>query len=94
MSLDGLARYARVSPRTFIRMWPQDSGSSPYQWLVTARLNQARELIEATDLSIERVAARGGPGSGIGIRARFGDALGIAPTEYRRGFQQSAVSYG
>ncbi|WP_371596838.1 GlxA family transcriptional regulator [Streptomyces sp. NBC_00564] len=94
LSLDDLARHAQVSTRTLIRMWRQETGSSPHQWLVTARLNNARELLEATDLSVGRIAARSGLGSGSSMRARFGDALGITPTEYRRGFRQSKVSYG
>ncbi|WP_315987692.1 GlxA family transcriptional regulator [Streptomyces sp. uw30] len=94
LSLDDLARHTQVSTRTLLRMWRQETGSSPYQWLVTARLNHARELLEATDLSIERIAAQSGVGSSTSLRARFRDALGVTPTAYRRGFQQPVISYG
>ncbi|MCX5554587.1 hypothetical protein OG219_01010 [Streptomyces sp. NBC_00038] len=50
-------------------MWRQETGSSPHQWLVTARPNNARELLAATDLSVERIAARSGLGSGSSMRA-------------------------
>lgn len=70
-------------------MWRQETGITPHQWLLTARINHARELLEATDLGIEQIAAQSGFGTSTNLRARFRDALGTTPSAYRRAFQPS-----
>ncbi|TXS48916.1 helix-turn-helix domain-containing protein [Streptomyces sp. uw30] len=89
LTLDVLARRARVSARTLVRMWRQEAGITPHQWLLTARINHARELLESTDLGIEQIAAQSGLGTSTNLRARFRDALDTTPSAYRRAFQPS-----
>ncbi|WP_043666153.1 GlxA family transcriptional regulator [Streptomyces xylophagus] len=89
LTLDVLAHHARVSTRTLVRMWRQETGVTPHQWLLTARVNHARELLEITGLGVEQIAAQSGLGSGTNFRARFRDALGTTPTAYRRTFQRT-----
>ncbi|MFF0042779.1 helix-turn-helix domain-containing protein [Streptomyces mirabilis] len=84
-------RPCRCLPRILTRLWRQETGVSPYQWLLTARINRARELLETTDLQVEQIAIRCGLGSGANMRARFRDALGITPTAYRRTFHHQAA---
>ncbi|MGA5566328.1 GlxA family transcriptional regulator [Streptomyces platensis] len=91
LTLDVLARHARVSTRTLVRMWRQETGSTPHQWLLGARVHHARELLEVTDLGIEQIAARSGLGTGTNLRARFRNALGTTPSAYRRTFQQTST---
>ncbi|MFI1500856.1 GlxA family transcriptional regulator [Streptomyces platensis] len=91
LTLDALARHARVSTRTLVRMWRQETGSTPHQWLLSARVNHARELLEVTDLGIEQIADRSGLGTGTNLRARFRNALGTTPSAYRRAFQQTST---
>lgn len=90
LTIPELAGHAGVSPRTLTRLWRQETGVSPHQWLLTARINRARELLETTDLQVEQIATRCGLGSGANMRARFRDAVGIPPTTYRRAFQHGA----
>ncbi|WP_225828625.1 GlxA family transcriptional regulator [Streptomyces naphthomycinicus] len=92
LTLQVLAGHARVSTRTLVRMWRQETGVTPHQWLLTARVNHARELLEVTDLGIELIAARSGLGTSTNLRARFRDSLGTTPTAYRRAFQQGAAA--
>ncbi|MGF1425752.1 GlxA family transcriptional regulator [Kitasatospora sp. LaBMicrA B282] len=87
LTIPQLAQHAGVSPRTLTRLWRQETGVSPHQWLLTARLDRAKELLEATDLQVEQIATRCGLGSGTNLRARFRDAVGTTPTAYRRTFQ-------
>jgi transcriptional regulator GlxA family with amidase domain len=51
------------------------------------RLDRARELLEATALPIEHVAAQAGFPSSAALRARFADDLDTTPTAYRRAFR-------
>lgn len=91
LTIPELAGHAGVSPRTLTRLWRQETGVSPHQWLLTARLDRARELLETTDLQVEQIATRCGLGSGANMRARFRDTVGVTPTAYRRAFQHQAV---
>jgi AraC family transcriptional regulator, transcriptional activator FtrA len=82
-----LARQACMSPRTFVRRFQAETGTTPGRWLSEQRTRAAQELLEATELSIEHVAARSGFGSPATLRAHFARGLGVTPTSYRRSFK-------
>jgi transcriptional regulator GlxA family with amidase domain len=86
LTLDRLADHARMSVRTFTRHFRDETGQSPAQWLLQRRTERARELLEATDLSVARVARESGFGTAAALRQRFNAALGVAPLSYRRTF--------
>lgn len=91
LSLAQLAAQAGVSTRTLTRLWRAETGVSPHQWLLTARINHARELLEQTDQTVEQVANRCGLGSATNLRARFREAVGTTPTAYRKAFSQNGT---
>jgi transcriptional regulator GlxA family with amidase domain len=86
LTLETLARHARVSARTFSRRFVEDTGYTPMQWVLRARVDLARELLEVTDLGVEQVAARVGLGTAANLRLHFQRILGTSPTEYRNTF--------
>lgn len=92
LTLDSLAAHAGVSTRTLTRLWRAETGVSPHRWLLTARINHARELLEQTDQSVEQVAGRCGLGSSTNLRAHFRDTVGTTPTAYRRLFSAKSVA--
>ena len=61
LTLEALARQARVSPRTFSRRFVEDTGYTPMQWVMRARIDLARELLER---SRARASSRSPPTSG------------------------------
>ena len=77
---------ACVSERTLTRRWFEETGMPPLQWLLRARVQLARELIEAGELSIETVAERCGLGTAANLRLHFRRLVGTSPTSYRRAF--------
>jgi transcriptional regulator GlxA family with amidase domain len=81
-----LARHAAVSPRTFSRRFVEDTGSTPMQWVMRARVDLARERLERSERSIEQIAADVGLGTGANLRRHFQQILGTTPGEYRRTF--------
>jgi transcriptional regulator GlxA family with amidase domain len=87
LTLEVLARTATVSPRTFSRRFVEDTGYTPMQWVLRARIDLARELLEETELGVDQVAERAGLGSDANLRTHFRRILGTSPTEYRRTFQ-------
>jgi transcriptional regulator GlxA family with amidase domain len=90
LTLAGLARNANVSPRTFSRRFVEDTGYTPMQWVLRARVDLARELLERTDLGVEQIADRVGLGTGANLRLHFQRILGTSPSEYRHTFVQPA----
>lgn len=88
ITVDDLARHARVSSRTFARHFVEDTGYTPMQWILRARIDVARSMLELTDLGVEQIAAQVGLGTGANLRMHFQRILGTSPTEYRRTFSK------
>lgn len=86
LTLDLLARQAGVSARTFSRRFVEETGYTPMQWVMRARLDLARELLERSERSVEQIAAEVGLGTGANLRLHFQRILGTTPSEYRRTF--------
>lgn len=87
LGLAELAEHANLSQRTLLRRFADELGTSPKQWLLRARLDRAREMLETTDAPVETIAHRAGFPSADALRARFVAALGTSPTAYRRSFR-------
>jgi transcriptional regulator GlxA family with amidase domain len=90
LSVAELARHAGVSQRSFMRRFAEETGTTPLQWLVNARVGLARELLETTDLSIDQVARDCGLGTAANLRLHFRRTLNTTPTAYRRTFTRGA----
>lgn len=86
LTLDLLARQAAVSPRTFSRRFVEETGYTPMQWVMRARIDRARELLERSERGVEQIATDVGLGTGANLRSHFQRILGTTPSEYRRTF--------
>ena len=89
-SVSELARLAAMSERSFLRRFKQATGSSPADWLIQARVERARELLETTDAPLQRIAGDAGFGSAITLRHHFRRKLGIGPRDYRERFARGS----
>ena len=87
LTVDDMARHAGWAPRTFARRFLAETGSTPLRWLAAQRLDEARRLLETTDLSIEQIAELSGLGTGGNLRLHLARRLGVTPTAYRRTYQ-------
>jgi transcriptional regulator GlxA family with amidase domain len=83
LSLDELADRAAMSPRTLSRRFREETGSTPLQWLIGARVRRAQALLETSALSVEQVAAEVGFESASTLREHFRRWVGVSPKEYR-----------
>ncbi|MGC0327639.1 transcriptional regulator GlxA family with amidase domain [Streptomyces sp. SAI-170] len=86
LTVQRLAAHAHLAPRTLARRFVAETGTTPLQWLLAARLDRARELLESTDLAVEQVAERCGLGSPSNLRLHFRRTLGTSPSAYRAAF--------
>lgn len=89
-SVDSLAKFVGMSPRTFLRRFAATTGKTPAQWLLKARLSRSQDLLENSQLSLERIAEEVGFGSVATMRHHFRNQLSTTPAAYRRGFAQPA----
>ena len=89
LGVDDLASLAFMSSRHFSRRFREVTGTTPMKWLNHQRLTRVRELLEDTDLSIERIALQTGFGSPVTLRQRFAHHLRTSPSAYRRAFRST-----
>jgi AraC family transcriptional activator FtrA len=94
LSVDQLARAAALSPRTFVRRFKGEVGSTPHAWLTRQRVLAAQRRLESAKESIEEVAEAVGFGTAQTLRLHFRRALRTSPTAYRRRFTTRAVARG
>lgn len=87
LTLDQLAGHASASVRTFTRRFRAETGLSPQRWLTQQRVQRARQLLESTDLPVDRVAEQAGFGTATSLRQHLHAAIGVAPLAYRRTFR-------
>jgi AraC family transcriptional regulator, transcriptional activator FtrA len=87
LTVETLAAQAKMSTRTFVRRFHEATGTTPRQWLLSQRVNRARELLESTTLPIDQVSDHSGLGSAANLRQHFSVLVGTTPTEYRRAFK-------
>lgn len=87
VTVEELAIRAHMSPRTFARRFQQETGTTPYRWVLRQRVLLAQQLLESTDETIDAIAGRAGFGTAAALRHQFLRTLGTTPNAYRRTFQ-------
>ncbi|MGW1028481.1 helix-turn-helix domain-containing protein [Streptomyces sp. NPDC002577] len=87
LTVEDLARQARMSSRNLGRHFRAVTGTTPLQWLLTQRIRHAQELLETTDDSIDTIAAATGMGTATTLRRHFNRTVGVPPDTYRRTFR-------
>jgi transcriptional regulator GlxA family with amidase domain len=89
LSLDVLADTACMSRRTFTRRFREATGTTVLKWLAGERLARAQQLLETTDMPIERIATAVGFGTSLSLRQHFAAQFGTSPSSYRRAFSDA-----
>jgi len=82
-----LAARANMSERSFARIFAHETGETPARYVERMRLDAARRLLSASDLSITAVAARVGFGSEERMRRAFNRAMNVSPGAFRARFR-------
>ncbi|ORM57539.1 AraC family transcriptional regulator [Pantoea rodasii] len=87
LSVEKLAEQVAMSPRNFTRVFTRETGASPARFVAEARLAAAREMLEQSRDTLDRIAMETGFGSSINLRRSFERQLHLTPGEYRQRFQ-------
>ncbi|MFC4030054.1 GlxA family transcriptional regulator [Streptomyces polygonati] len=90
LTLEAMAARCAMSERTFSRRFREQTGTTPLQWVLRARVRRAQFLLETTDHSVDRIAVQSGFGSPTAFRERFRRVSGTAPHAYRASFRTPA----
>jgi transcriptional regulator GlxA family with amidase domain len=92
LTVPALARRAGMSPRHFARVFAAETGVPPAAYVVEARLETARRLLESTGRNVEQVAAGAGFGTPEALRRAFARRMRLSPREYRARFGRSSTT--
>lgn len=86
LTVERLAEQMNMSPRSFARIFPSETGLSPGRFIEQLRIDRARELLESGAEGLESVALESGFGREERLRRAFQRRLGISPAQYREHF--------
>lgn len=91
LDVAAMAAHASVSPRTFARRFREETGTTPLQWLLGRRVQEARRLLEETELPVDAVAWRAGFGTAASLREHFRRFTATTPSAYRQAFRPAVA---
>ena len=83
ISVVNAAQAAAMSERNFLRCFKIETGTTPSDYLLQARLAVACTLLTDSELPVDKIARRSGMGNGDRLAKIFRRRLLISPTEYR-----------
>ncbi len=87
LSVADLAAYASVGERQLTRIFRTELGTTPSSYVESARVERARNQLESTDATLERIASGCGFGTTDTLVRAFRRRLDTTPSEYRRRFR-------
>jgi AraC-like DNA-binding protein len=91
LDVPAIARAAHASPAHFARRYREAFGETPYQHLLTRRIERAMALLRAGELSVRDVCEAVGFHSFGSFSARFHELVGITPSAYREAHAPAPV---
>ncbi|GAA0784049.1 GlxA family transcriptional regulator [Marinobacterium sediminicola] len=94
LSVSQMAAQANLSERTFIRRFSKATGLRPGEYLQLQRVHKARELLENSATTVERVAWQVGYEDVGAFRRMFQKQTGLTPSHYRERFSRNGVGPG
>ncbi|WP_322044562.1 AraC family transcriptional regulator [Paraburkholderia sp. J67] len=83
-SIADIARECDLSRGYFIRAFSKSTGRTPHQWLLEQRTEQARQLVERTDMTLSEIAAQCGFADQSHLSRVFLKLVGVSPGAWRR----------
>lgn len=81
-----MVRLSGLAERSFKRRFQQATGMSPLEYVHALRLEEAKQMLEAADLSIEAIANEVGYEDASFFSRLFRRKVNLTPAQYRRRF--------
>lgn len=83
ISVEDIARYLSLSRSAFYQAFRQETGSSPYDFILNKRLNRAKELLKTTPATISAICEEIGFNSEANFIKTFRAKTGMTPRKFR-----------
>jgi AraC-like DNA-binding protein len=84
VSVDDLADFVHMSRFHFSRVFRQETGMAPYEYLLHLRMKLAQHLLKTTKQTIREIAFMTGYQSEAGFANAFTERIGLTPGQYRK----------
>ncbi|MBD2870549.1 helix-turn-helix domain-containing protein [Paenibacillus arenilitoris] len=82
ISLERLADIAKLTPTSYSRKFKKATGATPFEYLASLRVEEAKARLSAGGLSVKEVSAQVGFNSEFYFSRVFKQSVGIAPNLY------------
>lgn len=82
----GMMQLTGLSERSFHRRFRRATGMTPIQYVLTLRLEEAKQILETSRVSVEAVAEMVGYQDAAFFTRKFQQRVGLTPAQYRRKF--------
>ena len=79
-----MAERSRLTERGFHRRFKRATGQAPVDYVQTLRVEEAKQLLETTDMPIDDISAEVGYSEPSSFRAAFRKRVGISASAYRK----------
>jgi transcriptional regulator GlxA family with amidase domain len=89
LDVDSLAHKVGMSTRNFGRVFKQELGITPADFVGAARTDAARRMLEDTSQPLQRIATACGFADVNAMRRAFTKTIGVSPNDYRSRFQST-----
>jgi len=84
LNINTLSRVAGINPLYFSELFKQHQGVTPQRFILQKRIDRARELLAATDLSIAVISQETGFSSQGHLTTTFSRLMEMTPSEFRK----------
>lgn len=84
LTVQQLADAMHMSASHFSRVFKQQTGFSPYDYVLIIRLNKAKELLQKTEMTVASIAYETGFNSESHFICFFTESEGISPGKFRK----------
>ncbi len=79
-----LSNIVHMSPTHFSRVFKAQTGFSPYDYVISTRINKSKELLLTTTLSVSQIAYETGFNSEANFVYCFTNCEGVSPGKFRK----------
>lgn len=87
-TINKLAEIADVSPSYFQKLFKEETGITPIQFIKQIRLEKAQELLETTFLRVQQIGFEVGITDQSYFNREFKKKYGLSPNQYREQYHK------
>lgn len=89
--VQSMAAQSGLTERSFLRRFKKATGQAPLEYIQTLRIEEAKQMLETTELGFDDIAAEVGYTEPSAFRHLFRKLVGITPSSYRARSQSGAL---